>query len=85
MSSEEGHCSFHAEHNHHQRQYQTQSQDNDDIESCSAIINMEIGALSSFPQKHKYWMEEQDEGSTGRSPSLSFKESESFFSNGQSV
>ena len=30
-------------------------------------------------------MEEQDEGSIGRSPNLSFKESESFFSNGQPV
>ena len=29
-------------------------------------------------------MEEQDEGSIGRSPNLSFKESESFFSNGHS-
>ena len=30
-------------------------------------------------------MEEQDEGSIGRSPNLSFRESESFFSNGQPV
>ena len=29
--------------------------------------------------------EEQDEGSIGRSPNLSFKESENFFSNGQPV
>ena len=29
--------------------------------------------------------EEQDEGSIGRSPNLSFEESESFFSNGQPV
>ena len=30
-------------------------------------------------------MEEQDEGSIGRSPNLSFEERESFFSNGQPV
>ena len=30
-------------------------------------------------------MEEQDEGSIGRSPNLSFVESKSFFSNGQPV
>ena len=38
---------LHSDHNH-QRQYQTQAQDNDDIESCNVIINMEIGTLSGI-------------------------------------
>ena len=43
LGSEDGHCIFHAE--HHQSS-STQAQDNDDIESCNVIINMEIGTLS---------------------------------------
>ena len=38
---------LHADHNH-QPQYQTQAQDNDDIESCNVIISMEIGTLSGI-------------------------------------
>ena len=39
---------LHAEYNHHKSEHQTQAQDNDDIESCNVIINMEIGTLSGI-------------------------------------
>ena len=41
---------------------------------CGGLVLRGLGAT-----------EEQDEGSIGRSPNLSFRESESFFTNGQPV